>query len=54
MQKRIVRAGRQSGEGLENEFALARKIRGDLRRKPVTPMARDTDLNHKAGPRRRA
>jgi hypothetical protein len=45
MNERIVRAGGQSGDGFQNLFALAGKIGGVLRRKPVGPVARYADLN---------
>jgi hypothetical protein len=50
----IVRGGGQMRNGLENLLALARKDGGDLRRQPVEAMAGHTNLNHLAGPRRRA
>lgn len=54
MKERIVRAGGKSGDNFQNLFALAGKIRGDLGRQPIGPMASDADLNHQAWPRRRA
>jgi hypothetical protein len=54
MQKRVVRLRSQTGNDPENLFTLSGKIDGDLRRKAIEPMAGHADLNHQAGPRRRA